>query len=154
MVLRLKSNVFVRKINFFVKNVFQKYEFFPEMTFFHEKKTPAAKLSHQQSKFSASPQDGIGHTKKKERKHVLHVQTALCMPRKQPKMKKVCFPFRNKKKTTKTKIQRFHAVHAVHAVHAGHGIACADRLVHVQKPTRNEKGLFSLQNKKKKRNRS
>ena len=60
MVLRLKSNAFVRKTDFFVKNVSQKYEFFPEMTFFPEKKAPAAKLSHKQSKFSASPQGGIG----------------------------------------------------------------------------------------------
>ena len=33
---------------------FQKWRFFPE------KKAPAAKLSHKQSKFSASPQGGIG----------------------------------------------------------------------------------------------
>ena len=33
---------------------------FSEMTFFQEKKAPAAKLSHKQSKFQASPQGGIG----------------------------------------------------------------------------------------------
>ena len=69
------------------------------MSFFPEKKAPAAKLSHAQSKFSASPQDGIGHKKKMhvQKNMFLHVQTALCMLRKEPKMKKVCFPSRNKK---------------------------------------------------------
>ena len=86
---------------FLLKTCFKNMSFVPEMMFFLEKKPPAAKLSHKQSKFSASPQDGIGHKNKKEKrigKMFLHVQTALCMSRKERKMKKVCFPSRNKKK--------------------------------------------------------
>ena len=41
--------------------------FCSEMTFFQKKKkAPAAKLSHKQNKFSASPEDGIGSRQEQE----------------------------------------------------------------------------------------
>ena len=48
MVLELKSSVFVQKTDFRILKIYV----FSEITFFQEKKAPAAKLSHKQSKFS------------------------------------------------------------------------------------------------------